>query len=111
MVAFGTNRTMVLKSKVWKYEGHDTLLQPVSNTCKQSNGGSPKQYVGRFLFCESVFIRLKANIIGLQDFFPTVQIGAQKVGVPKELEPFLELVQPPWNFLFLSNLYFFVLIF
>lgn len=42
LVAFGTERTMILKSKGWRYhkEGWDSIFKPLSDTCLSTSGDS-----------------------------------------------------------------------
>lgn len=41
LVAYGTKRTLILKSKGWKYqkEGWESVFKPMSDTCLSVNGG------------------------------------------------------------------------
>lgn len=48
MVAYGTKRTMILKSKGWRYHkaGWDDVFQPISKTCTNANGKSINNWPG-----------------------------------------------------------------
>lgn len=48
LVAYGTERTMVLKSKGWRYHraGWEDVYQPVSNTCVDPSGASVSYWPG-----------------------------------------------------------------
>lgn len=47
-MAYGTERTLILKSKGWRYhkDGWDTIFKPVSDTCLSTNGVSHSQWPG-----------------------------------------------------------------
>lgn len=48
MVAYGTKRTMILKSKGWRYHksGWEEIFKPVSDTCTSPEGGSISTWPG-----------------------------------------------------------------
>ncbi|XP_018333907.1 alpha-(1,6)-fucosyltransferase [Agrilus planipennis] len=48
MVAYGTQRTLILKSKGWRYNkaGWETIFKPVSDTCTDPSGKSVKEWSG-----------------------------------------------------------------
>uniref|UniRef100_A0A2R5LN15 Alpha-(1,6)-fucosyltransferase n=1 Tax=Ornithodoros turicata TaxID=34597 RepID=A0A2R5LN15_9ACAR len=48
IVAYGTQRTLILRSKGWRYATHgwETVYQPVSNTCVDATGSSKSQWSG-----------------------------------------------------------------
>ncbi|KAF4532303.1 hypothetical protein B566_EDAN010804 [Ephemera danica] len=49
IVAYGTKRTMVLKSKGWRYHkaGWDEVFLPVSDTCTDPSGATHSQWPGK----------------------------------------------------------------
>lgn len=53
MVAYGTERTLILKSKGWRYNkgGWDSIFQPISDTCTDIAGESGSNWPGEnYLF-------------------------------------------------------------
>lgn len=48
MVAYGTERTLILKSKGWRYHkaGWEEIFMPVSETCTTPNGASISNWPG-----------------------------------------------------------------
>lgn len=48
MVAYGTKRTMILKSKGWRYHegGWEEIFKPISETCTTPNGESISNWPG-----------------------------------------------------------------
>lgn len=48
MVAYGTERTLVLKSKGWRYHkaGWEEVFQPISETCTSATGETTKNWPG-----------------------------------------------------------------
>lgn len=48
LVAYGTRRTLILKSQGWRYNknGWETVFQPLSNTCTSDYGGSQAAWPG-----------------------------------------------------------------
>ncbi|CAB0032297.1 unnamed protein product [Trichogramma brassicae] len=48
LVAYGTKRTLILKSKGWRYQkdGWESVFQPLSNTCLSANGQTHSNWPG-----------------------------------------------------------------
>jgi glycoprotein 6-alpha-L-fucosyltransferase len=48
MVAYGTKRTLILKSKGWRYHksGWDEVFKPVSDSCVDPSGESVSNWPG-----------------------------------------------------------------
>lgn len=48
MVAYGTKRTLILKSKGWRYHkaGWEEIFKPVSDTCTNTDGKSMSNWPG-----------------------------------------------------------------
>ena len=48
MIAFGTQRTLILDSKNWRYnsDGWETIFQPVSDTCTNAASSHPVNWKG-----------------------------------------------------------------
>ena len=51
MIAYGTERTMILESRGWRYSsgGWDKVFKPVSDTCRTRPGGSSRSWGGEIL--------------------------------------------------------------
>lgn len=49
MVAYGTKRTLILKSKGWRYHkaGWDEVFKPISDSCTDPYGESASNWPGR----------------------------------------------------------------
>lgn len=49
MVAYGTKRTLVLKSRGWRYHkgGWEEVFKPVSDTCNDPSGESVSSWPGK----------------------------------------------------------------
>lgn len=49
MVAYGTERTLILKSKGWRYHkgGWEEVFKPISDTCTDPSGESVSSWPGR----------------------------------------------------------------
>lgn len=50
MVAYGTERTLILKSKGWRYNkgGWENIFKPISDTCSDTVGESGANWPGKF---------------------------------------------------------------
>lgn len=61
LVAYGTQRTLILKSKGWRYHkgGWEEVFKPVSETCLSPEGASLANWPGNIYFS----LR-KTNLIG-----------------------------------------------
>ena len=48
LVAYGTERTMILKSKGWQYNinGYEEIFQPLSDTCRKTMGQNIANWTG-----------------------------------------------------------------
>ena len=49
LVAYGTERTLILKSKGWRYnkKGFENVFLPLSETCTEAEGGSRSSWPGK----------------------------------------------------------------
>lgn len=52
MVAYGSQRTLILKSKGWRYHkgGWEEVFKPISETCTNPEGESSSNWPGKLLF-------------------------------------------------------------
>lgn len=83
LVAFGTERTMILKSKGWRYhkEGWDSIFKPLSETCLSTSGDSYANWPGD----ENVQV---ISLPIVDNVHPKPQY--QPPGIPADLAPRLE---------------------
>lgn len=83
LVAYGTERTMILRSKGWRYhkEGWDSVFKPLSDTCMSSSGESHANWPG-----DSNTQVLSLPIV--DNVYPKPQY--QPPGVPADLAPRLQ---------------------
>lgn len=75
MVAYGTERTLVIKSKGWRYHkaGWEEIFKPVSETCTDPSGKTQSSWPGTFL---SMFFFIFLNFS--KDIASFLQLHATK---------------------------------
>lgn len=79
IMAYGTQRTMILKSKGWRYatNGWETVFQPVSNSCVDATGGVRASWSGDDAGAHVLDIPIIDNIRPRPQFLP--------LAVPRDL--------------------------
>ena len=73
MLAYSTERTMILESKGWRYssEGWESVFKPLSKTCRDRKGTSSKHWGRKYLaphrICSRHFDRRKFPLCSMCD--------------------------------------------
>lgn len=81
MVAYGTQRTLIIESKGWKYAsgGWETVFLPVSDTCSQATGSRLPWSSGNLKDAETVDLPIVDTLYPRPPYMP--------LAIPKDLAP------------------------